>query len=596
MEPEKPISVNWRRFIQLIRQTNLSKGLLFFVLGLSFVQAIAGLIVPWLTKDLVDLLSAASWRWEMFALLIGAFVTQGLFGALSTYYLAVLGEKVVANLRRMLWDKILALPIAYFDEQRTGEIVSRINNDTSILKNLITEHLVTLFSSIISVIGAIFILFYLDWQMTLTMFVAVPVLFGVMRPMGKKMYQISRRLQQKTAELSSLLTQVISEIRLVKSYTAEPIERKNGNEEIENIYTYGLKEAKVIAILQPLMSLVMMFVLVVIIGYGGMRVATGALTAGELVAFILYLFQIITPMVMMARFFTSLQKAMGATERLVQILEVEEEADQEEGKPIEPNLPIVIDHLSFSYQTSEEVLKDISFEIPSGKVTAIVGPSGSGKSTLFALLERFYSPTSGEIRLGDTPIDQFRLRDWRGMIGYVLQDSPLLAGTVRDNICYGMDREVSEAELEEAARLAHADGFIKELPKGYDTEVGERGVKLSGGQRQRIAIARAILHNPQILMLDEATSNLDSTSEQVVQEALHNLMKGRTTLVIAHRLATVVDADQIIVIEQGKVTGQGTHEELLQSHALYQQLVRHQFRMGQIEGAERIEVTVMDKE
>ncbi len=590
MEQEKPISINWRKFVQLIRKTHISKALLFFVLGLSFVQAIAGLIVPWLTKDLVDLLSIANWRWEIFALLIGAFVTQGLFGALSTYYLALLGEKVVANLRQMLWNKILVLPVSYFDEQRTGEIVSRINNDTAIIKNLITEHLVTLFSSMISVIGAIFILFYLDWQMTLTMFIAIPVVFAVMRPMGRKMYQISRRLQQRTAELSSLLTQVISEIRLVKSYTAEPIERENGNREIKNIFTYGLKEAKVIAILQPLMSLVMMFVLVVIIGYGGMRVATGALTAGELVAFILYLFQIITPMVMMARFFTSLQKAMGATERLVQILEVEEEEDREESKPIEPNQPIVIDRLSFAYSTSEEILKDVSFVIPAGKVTAIVGPSGSGKSTLFALIERFYSPSRGEIRLGETPIDQFRLRDWRGMIGYVLQDSPLLAGTVRDNICYGMGREVTDEELMEAAKLAHADGFIKELPEGYNTEVGERGVKLSGGQRQRIAIARAILHNPQILMLDEATSNLDSTSEQVVQEALHNLMKGRTTLVIAHRLATVVDADQIIVLEQGRVTGQGTHEELLQTHPLYQQLVHHQFRMNQIEKEEEEKV------
>ncbi|SFJ47489.1 ABC transporter ATP-binding protein [Thermoflavimicrobium dichotomicum] len=577
---QQQVQVNWRKFSHLIRQTQIPKRLAFIVVGLSLIQAIAGLVVPWFTKDLVDILAVSNWKWEVFVLLIVAFIVQGVAGAFSTYFLSFLGERVVSNLRRLLWNKMLALPISYFDEKRTGETVSRINNDTAVIKSLITDHLVSLFSSIISIIGAVIILFYLDWPMTLMMFSAIPIVFLIMRPMGRKMYEISKRLQEKTAHFTSLLTQVVTEIRLVKAYTAEEIERKNGEREIENLFRFGLKEARVVAVLQPLMSLVMMFVLVIIIGYGGMRVATGALTAGELVAFILYLFQILAPMVMVARLFTSLQKAMGATERIIKILEHEEEEQKEEKHlKVDPTLPIVIDRLSFAYPTSDEVLKDVSFTIPAGRVTAIVGPSGGGKTTLFALLERFYQPTKGEIRLGDTPIDQFCLHEWRRHIGYVLQDNPLLAGTVRENICYGMDREVSDQEIERAARLAYADEFIHELPQGYDTEVGERGVKLSGGQRQRIAIARAILHDPKILMLDEATSNLDSTSEQAVQEALHNLMKGRTTIVIAHRLATVVDADQIIVLEKGRVTGQGTHEELLQSHQLYQKLVKHQFKV-----------------
>jgi ATP-binding cassette subfamily B protein AbcA/BmrA len=269
---------------------------------------------------------------------------------------------------------------------------------------------------------------------------------------------------------------------------------------------------------------------------------------------------------------------MGATERLSQILEHEQEEQLEGAVQVDPTLPLIIDQVSFSYPTSDVVLRQLSFTIEPGQVTAIVGPSGSGKTTLFSLLERFYEPTEGIIRQGETPIQEFNLREWRQQFGYVSQESPLLAGTVRENICYGMDREVTDEEVHQAARLAFADEFIQALPDGYETEVGERGIKLSGGQRQRIAIARAILQNPKILMLDEATSNLDSTSEKVVQEALANLMKGRTTLVIAHRLSTVVDADKIVVIEKGRVTGEGTHEELWKSHTLYQQLVKHQFK------------------
>lgn len=570
--------MNWRKFYQLVKQTNLPKMLIVLAVGLSLLQTVAGLVVPWFTKDMVNVLSTARINPEIILLLSAAFLLQAISGGLSSYLLSYLGETVVANLRKRLWHKTLSLPVSYFDQNRSGDLISRVNNDTYMIKDVITNHFVSLFSSMVSVIGSLALLFYLDWSMTLVMLIAVPVLFLVIRPAGRKMYQISKNLQKETAEFTSLLAQVISEIRLVKAYTAEPLEQKNGEKGIRHLFQFGLKEAKVIAFLQPLMSLVMTGMLVVIIGYGGIRVATGALTAGELVAFILYLFQIIIPLSMMARFFTSLQKAMGATERLSQILEHEEEEQKETDLTVNPALPIIIDNVTFSYATGEEVLRQLSFTIEPGKITAIVGPSGSGKTTLFSLLERFYEPTAGEIRQGDIPIRQFRLREWRSQFGYVSQESPLMAGTVRENICYGMEREVSDEEIRNAARLAFADEFIEQLPNGYDTEVGERGIKLSGGQRQRIAIARALLQDPKILMLDEATSNLDSTSEKMVQEALSNLMKGRTTLVIAHRLSTVVDADKIVVIEKGQVTGEGTHEELLRHHTLYQQLVKQQFR------------------
>nr|WP_255724477.1 ABC transporter ATP-binding protein [Shimazuella soli] len=567
--------------MDLVQFQKLPKSLIALVLGLSLLSTIAGLVVPWFTKDAVNVMTSGSLSLSTILLLVGAILIQAVMSSFATYNLAYLGGLVVSNLRKKIWAKTLTLPVSYFDKNHSGETVSRINNDTTIVRDLISNQLVTMFSGVVSLVGSLCILFYLDWSMTLVMLIAVPIIVFVMRPIGMKMRGISKGIQEKTAVFTSLLTQVVSEIRLVKAYSAEPVERKQGEEEIDRLFQYGLKESRLTSILQPLSGLIMMSMLVLIIGYGGMRVASGELTAGELVAFILYLFQILMPVTMMTQFFVGLQKAMGATERISEILEYEGESDVQLEKTIavNPQLPITIENVSFAYEGKDNILHNLNFQIESGKVTALVGPSGSGKTTFFSLMERFYSPTSGVIRLGDHSIHEFSLRDWRTTISYVSQESPLLAGTIRDNICYAMTREVTEEELRRAAKLAYADEFILNLPDGFDTEVGERGMKLSGGQRQRIAIARAILHDPKILMLDEATSNLDSASEHVVQEALQNLMKDRTTLVIAHRLSTVVDADKIVVLEKGRLTGAGTHEELLQSNKLYQQLVQQQFKV-----------------
>lgn len=569
--------------MDLIDLRALPKPMIALVLGLSLVSTIASLIVPLFTKNLVDVISLDNFQYQFIGLLLAAFLIQGIAGGFSTYYLAYLGEKVVANIRKRIWRQTLYLPVSFFDQNRSGETISRINNDTAVIKELISNQLVSIFTGMISLVGSVSILFYLDWSMTLVMLSAVPIVFLIMRPIGIQMRRISKRLQTETAQFTSTITQVISEIRLVKAYVAEPVERKNGEQGIEHLFDIGLKEARLFAFLQPLMGFILMFMLVVIIGYGGYRVSTGDLTAGDLVAFILYLFQILMPLTMLTRFFTSLQKAMGATERIVEILEHDREPEINfeslHQVKVDPTLPICFEHVSFAYPNHEPVLHDVNFSIEPGKVTAIVGPSGSGKTTLFSLMERFYLPSSGVIRIGDIPLQQFALREWRSCISYVSQESPLLAGTIRENISYAMEREVTEEEIMRATQLAYADEFIQTLPQGLDTQVGERGIMLSGGQRQRVAIARAILHDPKILMLDEATSALDSTSEKVVQEALQNLMQGRTTLIIAHRLSTVVDADQILVLEKGLLTGMGTHEELLQTHPLYQQLVEQQFRL-----------------
>lgn len=575
---------DFRTFLRLVRQTEFSRPMLIIALVMSVAGTLASLAVPLFTKSLVDGFTVSSLSVLQILGIGGVFLLQAVITGVALYLLNRTGQQLVASLRERLWTKLLNLPVAYYDQHQTGESVSRMTNDTAVVRGLISEHMAGFLNGIISIVGSVIVLFLLDWQMSLMLLTALPVAFAILGPLGRKMYHISVGMQNETAGFTAVLTRVISEIRLVKASNAEKVELATGNRGIGNLFRYGLKEARVQAVIFPIITVVTMLLMVAIIGYGGMRVSSGALTAGELVAFILYLVQIIMPIGQITQFVTQFQKAAGATESMLNLLEHEEE-NRSEGKPVlDAGQPITLEMLTFAYQDQEPVLREVSLTAEPGKVTAIVGPSGSGKSTLFALLERFYEPVEGAIRLGGEPIGHFALGSWRSRIGYVSQESPVIAGTIRDNLCYGLDREPAQEELERAAEMAYADTFIRELPEGYETEVGERGIKLSGGQRQRIAIARALLRDPQILMLDEATSSLDSKSEMVVQQALNNLMKGRTTLVIAHRLSTVVGADRIVFLEKGRVTGIGTHAELAESHELYREFAAHQLRMPEQDG------------
>lgn len=579
-QPDKKQGASLKPFLKLLQGTRPSYGLLTLAVALSMISTLVGLVIPMFTKNMVDGFSLASISKLQIAGIAGAFIAQTLAGGISIYLLNYAGQKTVAGLRDRLWRKFLVLPVAYYNDNRTGESVSRMTNDTGIIKTLISEHLASLFTGVISIVGSIAVLLYLNWQMTLVLFTVLPLSALILVPLGRQMYKISKGTQDETASFTATLSGVLSEIRLVKSSGAEQKEYEAGRTGIMNLLSFGIREGKISAMISPLVSFVFMMLLVVIIGYGGMQVSSGVLTAGELVAFILYLIQIVMPLTQLTQFFTQIQKAKGASERIIETLAADEEIYEgvEEAKGAEE--PIVIDDLSFGYKTGEPVLSGVSFSMLPGQVTAIVGPSGGGKTTLFSLLERFYEPQSGVIKLGAKPVSTFSLRSWRKLIGYVSQESPLLSGTIADNLAYGLNREVGVDELRRAAAMAYADGFISELPQGYDTDVGERGVKLSGGQRQRIAIARALLRDPKILMLDEATSSLDSQSEAVVQKALSNLMKGRTTIVIAHRLATVVNADQIIFMEKGRITGRGTHEELLREHELYREFANQQLQLN----------------
>ncbi|WP_043930515.1 ABC transporter ATP-binding protein [Bacillus sp. EB01] len=575
MEKQK---TDFKPFISLLLSTNIPKAALLAGLTASIMTTLAGLVVPLLTKNLVDGFSVESLSVPLIIGIGAAFIIQAVISGISIYLLSYTGQKVVARLRERMWSKLLRLPVGFFDKQSTGETVSRVINDTSVVRELITNHFSNFVTGIISIIGAIAILLFMDWKMTLLMLVSVPLTMAIMFPLGRKMAAISRGLQNETATFTGQITQTLGEIRLMKASTAEEIEELKGNGGIQSLLGYGLKEARIFALIGPIMYLVVMVVIVMIIAYGGLRVANGTMSTGSLIAFLLYLFQIIMPITSFAMFFTQMQKAKGATERIITILEEPLEEGQQGIELNISNLPVEIDNVSFSYAEGESVLEGVSVTAEPGQMIAFAGPSGAGKTTLFALLERYYEPTSGIIRIGSIPISELALSSWRSQIGYVSQESAMMAGTIRENLTYGLveKESIEDERLWEVARMAYADEFIQAFPKGLDTEVGERGVKLSGGQRQRIAIARAFLRDPKILMMDEATASLDSQSESMVQQALTRLMEGRTTFVIAHRLSTIVNADKIVFFEKGKVTGIGTHTELTQSHPLYREFAEQQ--------------------
>lgn len=560
----------------MILSVNPKKALFAIGLFLSLLTSGASLIVPQLTKGLIDTSKLAKIDKTMLIVLVLAFVAQLAFGAIGSFLLRYVGESAVKTLREKLWSHLLQMPVGYYDDHKSGESSSRLVNDTTVIKDLVATQFPNFITGAIQLVGSMIILFVMDWKMAAMMFLAVPIMALIMMPIGRIMSRLGRQLQAATADFNAEASEKLSEIRLIKASNGEKFEKTSGGSFINKIFSLGIKDAKVEAMLQPIITTVMLGLFVGILGYGAVRVQAGTLTSGQLVAFLLYLFNIMMPAASFAMFFSQVQKAMGATERIEQILKTDLEPI-ETGKTVDVSgKTIKAENLSFHYVTDRPILKKVSFEAKPNTVIAFAGPSGGGKSTIFALLERFYQPTEGTVKIGDEAIEQLNLTNWRSQIGYVSQDSAVFAGSIRENLQYGLDRTLTEEELWHGLELAYADQFVREFPEQLETELGERGVKLSGGQKQRIAIARAFLRDPKILMLDEATASLDSQSEEKVQRALDQLMEGRTTLVIAHRLSTIVDADHIYFIEKGQVTGHGTHAELIASHPLYAQYVQEQ--------------------
>lgn len=589
--PAGPINKSMLRYLyKLLSTTGMPKKILSIAALLSIASSMIGLVWPVMTGRFIDQFSTGGINGLLIILLVGVFLMEALTTGVSYYMLAYAGNRTVTMLRKRLWSKTLALPVHFFDNHRSADVMSRISRDTDEIRTLITEHLISFFSNVLTVIGALVILFWLDWRLTLVVLLAAPLGAAVIMPIGGKMYKISMNMYEQLGQFASVLTQVIGEIRLVKYSNAEKREEKNGFDKVDHLFELSMKEAKVYAVLSPLMSMIMIVLLTTVVAYGGMRVSSGALSTGVLVSFVLLLFQIMLPINTFATFYSNLQKVSGAVERLKPILEAEVEDEHDEKGAIMPILTqdIVFHNVEFAYSSEEPILKGINICMHAGQVTALVGPSGSGKTTIFSLLERFYVPDKGLITYGERSITDFDIASFRSKIGYVSQESPLVDGTIRDNIMYGRIDTVTEAEMIEASQQAYAHDFITSLSKGYDTEVGERGIRLSGGQKQRIAIARALLRKPDILLLDEATASLDSDSEHEVQQALEHLMSRCTTIVIAHRLSTITNADQIVVLEFGQITGTGRHEELLNTHSSYAEWTNKQFRQTRSHDPQRL--------
>ncbi|WP_016898368.1 ABC transporter ATP-binding protein [Staphylococcus capitis] len=562
----------------LFKRLSWPYGLIIAAVIITSLGSLSGLLVPLFTGRIVDKFSVSSINWGMIGIFGAIFLVNALLSGVGLYLLSKIGEKIIYAIRSILWEHIIQLKMPFFDKNESGQLMSRLTDDTKVINEFISQKLPNLLPSVLTLIGSLVMLFIMDWKLTLLTFITIPIFVFIMIPLGRVMQKISTNTQSEIANFSGLLGRVLTEMRLVKVSNTERLELDNAHVNLKKIYHLGLKQAKISAIVQPISGVVMLLTIAIILGFGALEIGTGAITPGTLIAMIFYVIQLSMPLINLSTLVTDYKRAVGASQRIHEIMQepIEPtEALSESKDEIVEDGELSFENVDFKYDV-KKILNDVTFNIPQGKVSAFVGPSGSGKSTIFNLIERIYDIESGDIKYNHRSIYDIPLSKWRNKIGYVMQSNSMMSGSIRDNILYGINRKVTDDELIEYAKLANCHEFIMQFDEGYDTMVGERGLKLSGGQRQRIDIARSFVKNPDILLLDEATANLDSESEVKIQEALETLMEGRTTVVIAHRLSTIKKAGQIIFIDKGQVTGKGTHGELMASHEKYKNFVTSQ--------------------
>ena len=583
-------------------------------LSLAFIavlgESITDLLEPWPLKIVFDhvfgskpmpgwLAAAAapigSDKFSILNFAVLAVLVIAVFGAISSYFEKYLttsvGQWVMHDLRRVLYSHIQRLSLSYHDQKRTGDLISRCTTDIDAVQSLISQVMLGMLVNVLTLVGMMLVMLYLNWAFTVIALMVAPALFFVVYHYTHRIKNASRALRQQEGEVVSVLEEVLSSIRVVKAFAREDYEQKRFERESRESVEKALRARNFKAKLPPIVEIIVACGTCLVLWYGARLVLAGSLTGGELLVFLLYLGKMYKPMRELSKMTDTISKADVGWERIREVLENETQVRDLPGAKRAPRFQgkIEFEHVRFAYNGNGAVLEDLTFDIKPGQMVALVGPTGAGKTTIVSLLPRFYEINGGTIRIDGTDIRRLKQKSVREQISFVLQETLLFRATVAQNIAYGKPQATHE-EIVRAARLANADEFIDRMPEGYETMIGERGVTLSGGQRQRITIARAIIRDSPILILDEPSAGLDAESEKLVFDALDKLMEGKTSIVIAHRLATVRRADKIFVIDGGRVVEQGTHEELLRQSGLYARLYELQFRGEEEEQREMVMV------